>query len=131
MTTPHVSSQDFVGVQLQRHSTELGDTMRGVFSSVFVHRYRDVRPEIRALCLTELGVWMMEYRSVTILVDWGSMYLFCTSSQGPLSGRQLPKVCWVVFVRQGRSLVARHSYCRRSLCLLKGGRSETGQCSSA
>lgn len=50
--------------------------MRGVFSSVFVHRYRDVRPEIRALCLTELGVWMMEYRSVIILFGWGSMYLY-------------------------------------------------------
>ena len=35
--------------------------MRGVFSSVFVHRYRDVRPEIRSVCLIELGVWMMEY----------------------------------------------------------------------
>jgi cohesin complex subunit SA-1/2 len=49
--------------ELQRCSTELGDTMKGVFSSVFVHRYRDVRPEIRALCLAELGVWMMEYRA--------------------------------------------------------------------
>jgi cohesin complex subunit SA-1/2 len=49
--------------ELQRHSAELGDTMRGIFSSVFVHRYRDVRPEIRALCLTELGVWMIDYRT--------------------------------------------------------------------
>ena len=42
--------------------------MKGVFSSVFVHRYRDVRPEIRALCLNELGVWMTEYRSAGFLL---------------------------------------------------------------
>ena len=49
-------------LQLQRNKNELEGTMRKVFSSVFVHRYRDVRPEIRALCIAELGSWMMEYR---------------------------------------------------------------------
>ena len=57
-------------LQLQRRNTELGDTMQGVFLSVFVHRYRDVRPEIRSLCLSELGVWMMEYRSEGGGVEW-------------------------------------------------------------
>ena len=51
-------------LQLQRNKNELEGTMRKVFSSVFVHRYRDVRPEIRALCIAELGSWMMEYRYV-------------------------------------------------------------------
>ena len=62
-------------LQLQRRSVEMRDTMKGVFSSVFVHRYRDVRPEIRALCLSELGVWMMEYRSVCLSV----LYVCITS----------------------------------------------------
>ena len=35
--------------------------MRGLVSSVFVHRYRDVRPEIRVLCITELGHWLLSY----------------------------------------------------------------------
>jgi len=39
---------------LQRSKNELEGTMRKIFSSVFVHRYRDVRPEIRALCISEL-----------------------------------------------------------------------------
>lgn len=49
-------------LQLQRNITDLEETMRGIFSSVFVHRYRDVRPEIRAVCISELGAWMLNYR---------------------------------------------------------------------
>ena len=48
--------------ELKNHKTELEDTMKGLFSSIFVHRCRDVRPEIRALCITELGVWLKSYR---------------------------------------------------------------------
>ncbi len=48
--------------ELQGSIVELEETMKGIFSSVFVHRYRDVRPEIRAVCLTELGSWMLQYR---------------------------------------------------------------------
>lgn len=29
-----------------------------LFKSVFVHRYRDVVPDIRCICITELGIWM-------------------------------------------------------------------------
>ena len=47
---------------LQQHKNELEDSMKGLFSSVFVHRYRDVRPEIRAVCITELGYWLYNYR---------------------------------------------------------------------
>ena len=36
--------------------------MKGLFSSVFVHRYKDVRPEIRAVCIAELGTWLIHYR---------------------------------------------------------------------
>lgn len=76
--------------------------MRGVFSSVFVHRYRDVRPEIRALCLTELGVWMMEYRLVMILVAWGSMYLFVPLHRAHfLADSYLKYVGWCLYDKVG------------------------------
>lgn len=32
-----------------------------MFKSVFVHRYRDSLPDIRAICMTEIGVWMKRY----------------------------------------------------------------------
>ncbi len=47
---------------LQENKTELEEMMNGLFSSVFIHRYRDVRPEIRAACITELGNWLLQYR---------------------------------------------------------------------
>ena len=47
---------------LTRNKNELEESMKGLFSSVFVHRYKDVRPEIRAVCITELGMWLTHYR---------------------------------------------------------------------
>lgn len=32
--------------------------MKDIFDTVFVHRYRDIDPKIRAECIRELGVWM-------------------------------------------------------------------------
>uniref|UniRef100_A0A1I8ED25 SCD domain-containing protein n=1 Tax=Wuchereria bancrofti TaxID=6293 RepID=A0A1I8ED25_WUCBA len=32
-----------------------------IFKSVFVHRYRDVVPDIRSICINELGQWMSVY----------------------------------------------------------------------
>lgn len=37
--------------------------MNNIFTSVFVRRYRDVRPEIRAMSIAELGLWMRECSS--------------------------------------------------------------------
>ncbi|OAX84881.1 hypothetical protein ACJ72_00732 [Emergomyces africanus] len=34
------------------------------FNTVFVHRYRDVDPKIRAECVTALGVWINTYREM-------------------------------------------------------------------
>lgn len=34
--------------------------MNGIFKGVFVHRYRDKVPEIRAVCMEEMGVWLKE-----------------------------------------------------------------------
>ena len=47
--------------QLEGQLKDLQEVMNTIFSSVFVHRYRDNRPEIRALCIAELGVWMRDY----------------------------------------------------------------------
>ncbi|XP_069618604.1 cohesin subunit SA-3 [Ranitomeya imitator] len=40
---------------------DIGNMMNGIFKGVFVHRYRDVHPDIRALCIEELGTWITNY----------------------------------------------------------------------
>uniref|UniRef100_A0AAQ5Z2K9 Cohesin subunit SA n=1 Tax=Amphiprion ocellaris TaxID=80972 RepID=A0AAQ5Z2K9_AMPOC len=37
---------------------ELSSMMNSIFRGVFVHRYRDRLPEIRAVCIEELGIWL-------------------------------------------------------------------------
>ena len=32
-----------------------------IFKGVFVHRYRDTQPDIRSICVEEIGVWMKRY----------------------------------------------------------------------
>ncbi|CAI9555877.1 unnamed protein product, partial [Staurois parvus] len=32
-----------------------------LFKGVFVHRYRDVHADVRALCIAELGIWIKSY----------------------------------------------------------------------
>ena len=44
--------------ELSKRMEDLRGMMSTLFCSVFVHRYRDIRPEIRALRIAELGVWM-------------------------------------------------------------------------
>ena len=46
-------------LQLRENREELTAMTNSTFSGVFVHRYRDVVPEIRAICIKELGLWMM------------------------------------------------------------------------
>jgi cohesin complex subunit SA-1/2 len=46
----------------------LEEIMKEIFNGVFVHRYRDTRPTIRALCMTKLGDWIADYPTV-FLVD--------------------------------------------------------------
>nr|KAF6367160.1 stromal antigen 3 [Pipistrellus kuhlii] len=49
--------------ELQEHQEEIEGMMNALFRGVFVHRYRDVLPEIRAICMEELGSWMQSYSS--------------------------------------------------------------------
>ncbi|XP_050194875.1 LOW QUALITY PROTEIN: cohesin subunit SA-3-like [Myiozetetes cayanensis] len=47
--------------ELLEQQEEIEVLMNVVFKGVFVHRYRDVVPEIRALCMEELGKWMSRF----------------------------------------------------------------------
>uniref|UniRef100_A0A7N6BQA4 Cohesin subunit SA n=1 Tax=Anabas testudineus TaxID=64144 RepID=A0A7N6BQA4_ANATE len=44
--------------ELRENKEELSSLMNATFRGVFVHRYRDRLPEIRAACIEELGLWL-------------------------------------------------------------------------
>jgi cohesin complex subunit SA-1/2 len=46
--------------EMEENEEEIQKMVTYMFKSVFVHRYRDVVDDIRCVCLTELGVWIME-----------------------------------------------------------------------
>uniref|UniRef100_A0A8B9LL21 Cohesin subunit SA n=1 Tax=Astyanax mexicanus TaxID=7994 RepID=A0A8B9LL21_ASTMX len=50
--------------ELQDRKLETEDMMDAIFKGVFLKRYRDVIPEIRAICMEELTVWMKLYSPV-------------------------------------------------------------------
>ncbi|KFO36854.1 Cohesin subunit SA-3 [Fukomys damarensis] len=54
--------------ELQEHQEEIEGMMNAIFRGVFVHRYRDILPEIRAICIGEIGCWMQSY-STSFLTD--------------------------------------------------------------
>ncbi|XP_039356034.1 cohesin subunit SA-3 isoform X2 [Mauremys reevesii] len=54
--------------ELQEQQKEIENMMNAIFKGVFVHRYRDVVPEIRAICIEEMGNWMQSY-SASFLTD--------------------------------------------------------------
>ncbi|XP_035030601.2 cohesin subunit SA-2 isoform X1 [Hippoglossus stenolepis] len=49
--------------ELQGKRVEIESMMDIVFKGVFLKRYRDVLPEIRSICVEELGLWMKLYSS--------------------------------------------------------------------
>lgn len=44
--------------------TVMEDMMRKLFTGLFVHRYRDIDPEIRMASINSLGVWILSYPSL-------------------------------------------------------------------
>ncbi|XP_032383518.1 cohesin subunit SA-2 isoform X1 [Etheostoma spectabile] len=44
--------------ELRENREEISSMMNATFRGVFVHRYRDRLPEIRAACIQELGIWL-------------------------------------------------------------------------
>eukprot|EP00742_Colponemidia_sp_Colp-10_P011401 GILJ01012661.1.p1 GENE.GILJ01012661.1~~GILJ01012661.1.p1 ORF type:complete len:1256 (-),score=229.15 GILJ01012661.1:176-3460(-) len=45
----------------QEHIKDIEENIKALFTGIFVHRYRDTFPEIRAACVTALGEWIMLY----------------------------------------------------------------------
>ncbi|XP_055086796.1 cohesin subunit SA-2 [Periophthalmus magnuspinnatus] len=50
--------------QLEEKRSEVESMMNVIFKGVFLKRYRDVLPEIRSICMEELGAWMKDYHTV-------------------------------------------------------------------
>ncbi|XP_074605463.1 stromal antigen isoform X2 [Brevipalpus obovatus] len=88
---------------LKNKCRELGEEMDDIrtmlgysFKSIFVHRYRDMVPEIRALCMSEIGIWMKRFPNYFLddsflkYVGWtlhdkvGDVRLKCLQSLLPL-----------------------------------------------
>jgi len=46
--------------EMDENLTELQEMLSYLFNSVFVHRARDVIEDIRCLCMTQLGLWIIE-----------------------------------------------------------------------
>ncbi|KAL8530783.1 hypothetical protein ACS0TY_007719 [Phlomoides rotata] len=44
--------------------TTMEEMMRKIFIGLFVHRYRDIDPDIRMSCIESLGVWVLSYPSL-------------------------------------------------------------------
>ncbi|KAL3644830.1 peptidyl-prolyl cis-trans isomerase precursor [Castilleja foliolosa] len=42
----------------------MGKMMRKIFQGLFVHRYRDIDPDIRMSCIESLGLWVLSYPSL-------------------------------------------------------------------
>ncbi|KAA8587909.1 hypothetical protein FQN60_001103 [Etheostoma spectabile] len=49
--------------ELQEKRAEIESMMDIIFKGIFLKRYRDVLPEIRCICMEELGLWMKLYSS--------------------------------------------------------------------
>ncbi|XP_062835315.1 cohesin subunit SA-3 isoform X2 [Anolis carolinensis] len=60
--------------EFQEKQEELESLMNAIFKGVFVHRYRDLVPEIRAICIEEMGQWM-QYYSTSFLTDGYLKYI--------------------------------------------------------
>ncbi|XP_054836474.1 cohesin subunit SA-3 [Eublepharis macularius] len=60
--------------EFQEKQEELENLMNAVFKGIFVHRYRDLVPEIRSICVEEMGQWMQRY-SISFLTDGYLKYI--------------------------------------------------------
>ncbi|XP_062257949.1 cohesin subunit SA-2 isoform X3 [Platichthys flesus] len=61
--TPQLERVQKKIAELQGKRVEIESMMDIVFKGVFLKRYRDVLPEIRSICVEELGLWMKLYSS--------------------------------------------------------------------
>jgi cohesin complex subunit SA-1/2 len=47
--------------ELEKNMDEILKMLACTFKSVFVNRYRDIVPNIRAICMVEIGIWMKRF----------------------------------------------------------------------
>ena len=47
--------------EAEENMDEIKNMLTYMFKAVFVHRYRDILPEIRSICMIEIGVWMKRF----------------------------------------------------------------------
>lgn len=88
------------GTELEENMDEIKNMLTYMFKSVFVHRYRDTLPEIRGICMTEIGVWMIKFSrnflddSYLKYIGWtlhdkvGDVRLRCLQALRPLYGSE-------------------------------------------
>ncbi|KAK4336680.1 hypothetical protein RND71_044106 [Anisodus tanguticus] len=48
-------------MEMEDNTKDINIMLSYMFKSLFVHRYRDYVPEIRAVCIYEIGVWMKKF----------------------------------------------------------------------
>lgn len=82
--------------ELEENMDEIKNMLTYMFKSVFVHRYRDTLPEIRSICMNEIGWWMKKFHqnflddSYLKYIGWtlhdkvGDVRLKCLQSLQPL-----------------------------------------------
>ncbi|XP_029386582.1 cohesin subunit SA-2 isoform X1 [Echeneis naucrates] len=62
--TPQLEKIQRKITELQERRVEIENMMDIIFKGVFLKRYRDALPEIRSICVEELGLWIKLYSSV-------------------------------------------------------------------
>ena len=82
--------------ELEENMDEIKNMLTYMFKAVFVHRYRDILPEIRSICMQEIGTWMKKFHqnflddSYLKYIGWtlhdkiGDVRLKCLQSLEPL-----------------------------------------------
>ncbi|KAK9067654.1 hypothetical protein SSX86_011765 [Deinandra increscens subsp. villosa] len=61
---PHVESLEKRLSETHEKITMIEEMMRKIFTGLFMHRYRDIDPEIRMSCIQSLGAWILSYPSL-------------------------------------------------------------------
>ena len=86
--------------ELEENEYEIQNFINFIFKAVFIHRYRDVCPEIRGVCITEIGEWMkrcpnkflddtfLKYIGWTLYDKVGDCRLKCMQALQPLYEQQ-------------------------------------------
>nr|GEX62538.1 sister-chromatid cohesion protein 3 [Tanacetum cinerariifolium] len=61
---PHIESLNKRLSETHEKITMIEEMMRKIFTGLFVHRYRDIDPDIRMSCIQSLGAWIVSYPSL-------------------------------------------------------------------